>query len=326
MMASGMNNYAGASMNEYAGTGMHSASMRPGPSRPGTRFAAAVRNPEPAEPWDQISDEHRSEINDCFHLFDMNKDDQLDFSEFRYALQALGFSNLSRPDLITAFKSAAHPKPNWTPLPSIPGQPPPATAPSVVDLRLSREGFQSIAARYIAARDPREELLKTFMLFDKGTKGMITVEDLRTVVKELNEDVPENEIHSMIEQFDVEGKGGRSVIGGQSQRDPDISGGEEAGRGQETNKGRGGDNGVTNAHLQRQVSDASPPQRMGYMEKRTPSQHAYTYQFASQGMPRRSLRSVRSRTLTLASTGPWPGKRREECERAEQIGEEMMTT
>ncbi|KAJ2970217.1 hypothetical protein NUW58_g9762 [Xylaria curta] len=41
----------------------------------------------------------------------MNKDDQLDFSEFRYALQALGFSNLSRPDLITAFKSAAHPKP-----------------------------------------------------------------------------------------------------------------------------------------------------------------------------------------------------------------------
>ncbi|GAW14274.1 hypothetical protein ANO14919_036750 [Xylariales sp. No.14919] len=210
MMASGMNSYAGANMNEYAGAGMHGTSIRPGASRPGTRFATAVRNPEHADPWDQISDEHRSEINDCFHLFDMNKDEQLDFSEFRYALQALGFSNLSRPDLITAFKSTAHAKPNWTPLPAMPGQPPPATSPSVVDLRLSREGFQSIAAKYIAARDPREELLKTFVLFDKGTKGMITVDDLRTVVKELNEDVPENEIHSMIEQFDVEGKGGVS--------------------------------------------------------------------------------------------------------------------
>ncbi|KAI1118256.1 hypothetical protein F5Y14DRAFT_399795 [Nemania sp. NC0429] len=140
----------------------------------------------------------------------MNKDDQLDFSEFRYALQALGFSNLTRQDLIAAFKSMAHAKPNWTPLPSIPGQPAPAGAPGVVDLRLSREGFQTIAARHVAARDPREELLKTFMLFDKGTKGIITVDDLRTVVKELNEDVPENEIHSMIEQFDVEGKGGVS--------------------------------------------------------------------------------------------------------------------
>lgn len=69
MMASGMNNYASGSVNEYAGTGMHGgASTRAGPSRAGTRFAAAaaaVRNPEPAEPWDQISDEHRGEINDC---------------------------------------------------------------------------------------------------------------------------------------------------------------------------------------------------------------------------------------------------------------------
>jgi hypothetical protein len=64
MMASGMNNYASGSMNEYAG---HGASVRPGPSRPsGSRFAAAAaRSPEHAEPWDQISDEHRSEINDC---------------------------------------------------------------------------------------------------------------------------------------------------------------------------------------------------------------------------------------------------------------------
>ena len=140
----------------------------------------------------------------------MNKDDQLDFSEFRYALQALGFSNLTRPDLITAFKSSAHARANWTPLPTLPNQPPPSSSPGVVDLRLSREGFQAIAARYVAARDPREELLKTFALFDKAGKGYITVDDLRAVVKELGEDVPDAELASMVEQFDVEGKGGVS--------------------------------------------------------------------------------------------------------------------
>ncbi|KAI0888203.1 uncharacterized protein GGS22DRAFT_155323 [Annulohypoxylon maeteangense] len=199
-----MNNYASSTMNDY------NASARPGSTRPGSRWAPPVRNPELTDPWEQISDEHRNEINDCFHLFDMNKDEQLDFSEFRYALQALGFSNLSRPDLINAFKSAARPRAGWTPLPTLPNQPPPNTAPGVVDLRLSREGFQAIAARYVAARDPREELLKTFALFDRGGKGVITTDDLRGVVKELGEDVPDNELHSMIEQFDVEGKGGVS--------------------------------------------------------------------------------------------------------------------
>ncbi len=54
-----MNNYASNNMNEY------NASVRPGSTRAGSRFAPPVRNPEHAEPWDQISDEHRNEINDC---------------------------------------------------------------------------------------------------------------------------------------------------------------------------------------------------------------------------------------------------------------------
>ncbi|KAI1343079.1 hypothetical protein F5Y15DRAFT_276501 [Xylariaceae sp. FL0016] len=209
-MATGMNNYASGSMNEYAGAGMHSLSVRPGSARPGSRFAPPARHVESAEPWDQITDEQRQEVTDCFHLFDMNKDESLDFSEFRYALQALGFSTLSRPDLISAFKSVSHPRPNWTPLPSVHGQPPPSQTPGVVDLRLSIQGFQSLAAKFIASRDPREELLKTFGLFDKGGKGLITLDDLRIVVKELGEDVPESEMQAMVEQFDIEGKGGVS--------------------------------------------------------------------------------------------------------------------
>jgi centrin-3 len=203
-----MNNYASSSSNmpDYGGGNL---SLRPhGGSRPSTRFANPIPPQPSVEPWDQISDEHRAEINDCFALFDMNKDDELDFSEFRYALQALGFSNQPRPDLIASFRSAARPRPNWTPLPALPNQPPPSQSPAVVDLRLSRDAFQSIAAKYVASRDPREELLKTFGLFDKGAKGLITLDDLRLVIKELGEDVPEAELSTMIDQFDVEGKGG----------------------------------------------------------------------------------------------------------------------
>ncbi|ORY62512.1 uncharacterized protein BCR38DRAFT_346535 [Pseudomassariella vexata] len=201
-------------MNDYTHAdrpGSHSLAHRSGAassSRPPGRFGPPIQNPRESEPWDQISDEHRSEINDCFQLFDMNKDEYIDFSEFRYALQALGFSHLARPDLISSFKKRATPRPDWSPLPSLPNQPPPSQTPGVVDLRLHQNGFQAIAASYIAARDPREELLKTFSLFDKGGKGMITVDDLRIVVKELGEDVPENELRSMVEQFDIEDKGG----------------------------------------------------------------------------------------------------------------------
>ncbi|KAK8069643.1 hypothetical protein PG994_006259 [Apiospora phragmitis] len=204
-----MNNYASTAMNDHRHSersGTHALSHRPSVASastsrmPGGRFVPPVQNPQQAEPYDQISDEHRSEINDCTN--------NSTSSEFRYALQALGFSSLPRAELISSFKEYAVPRPNWKPLPQLPTHPAPAQTPGVVDLRLPREGFQMIAAAYIASRDPREELLKTFDLFDKGSKGIITVDDLRLVVKELGEDVPENELRSMIEQFDIEDKGG----------------------------------------------------------------------------------------------------------------------
>lgn len=210
-MINNYNDTRGAIDRDPRQIGARSLPSRPGLStsiRPGGRFGPPVQNPEEPEPWDQISDEHRNEIQDCFQLFDMNKDEELDFSEFRYALQSLGLGQAPRPELIARFQERARARPDWTPLPVIQGQPPPAQTPVVADLRLSREGFQAIAAEFMAQRDPREELLRTFAMFDKGGKGIITLDDLRLVVKELGEDVPENELRTMIEQFDIEDKGG----------------------------------------------------------------------------------------------------------------------
>jgi len=45
-------------------------------------------------------------------------------------------------------------------------------------------------------------------LFDPDDKGIITLEDLRRVARELGEGLEEEELSAMIEEFDLEGKNG----------------------------------------------------------------------------------------------------------------------
>lgn len=69
--------------------------------------------------------------------------------------------------------------------------------------------FQTITAHKILERDPREEILRAFELFDEGGKGYIDLEDLRRVARELGETgLEEDELRAMIEEFDLEGVGG----------------------------------------------------------------------------------------------------------------------
>lgn len=50
--------------------------------------------------------------------------------------------------------------------------------------------------------------MRAFELFDSEGKGVITVEDLRRVARELGEGLEEDEMRAMIEEFDMDGKGG----------------------------------------------------------------------------------------------------------------------
>jgi centrin-3 len=60
-------------------------------------------------------------------------------------------------------------------------------------------------AQRILSRDPTEEIIRAFELFDEGGKGRITIQDLRRVARELGEGLQEDELVAMIEEFDMDG-------------------------------------------------------------------------------------------------------------------------
>lgn len=120
------------------------------------------------------------------------------------ALKALGF-DLPKPELLELLTTHGTPK-SAAQNQSQPQQQQQPTPPS--RLHLSLPSFQIIASDLIAARDQRDEILRAFNLFDSEGKGMINLEDLRRVARELGEGLEEEELVAMIEEFDLEGKGG----------------------------------------------------------------------------------------------------------------------
>ncbi|KAM0265644.1 hypothetical protein ACHAQJ_000078 [Trichoderma viride] len=186
---------------------MNSHTPRPFPGRSiagGSNQHAQPRNP-PApqvssnEDYGNIADEDREHIDEVFDLMDMKKKGWLNSYEFKHSLAALGF-DMSKPDYCRELENYGTVPPDWRDPHSCP----------VNRLLIYPDQFRLCAAKLIARRDPREEAIKVFNMFDYDQDGIISVEDMRHLAQDIKEErtMTDEEIQTMIEHLDHDGKGG----------------------------------------------------------------------------------------------------------------------
>lgn len=80
---------------------------------------------------------------------------------------------------------------------------------------ISQDAFTSLMTQKIIERDPLEEILRAFDLFagvgGGGGQGQqeprIGIDDLRRVARELGENLEEEELRAMIDEFDIDNDG-----------------------------------------------------------------------------------------------------------------------
>ncbi|KAI8910323.1 hypothetical protein EDD86DRAFT_225766 [Gorgonomyces haynaldii] len=132
----------------------------------------------------ELSDEQKQEIKEAFELFDTDKDNALDYHELKVAMRALGF-DVKKQEVIKILKD--YDKNNA----------------GLIEF----DDFNKVMTERILDRDPIEEIRKAFQLFDDDGTGKISLRNLRRVAKEIGENLDDEELQAMIDEFDLDQDG-----------------------------------------------------------------------------------------------------------------------
>jgi len=117
-------------------------------------------------------------------LFDIEGTGTIDAKELKVAMRALGFEP-SKEEIKQII----------------------ADADKEGDGNIEFEDFLNLMTLKYSERDPKDEIVKAFKLFDEDDSGRISFKNLKRVAKELGENITDEELQEMIEVADRDGDG-----------------------------------------------------------------------------------------------------------------------
>ncbi|KAI5948910.1 CDC31 [Candida theae] len=132
----------------------------------------------------ELLEEQKLEIREAFQLFDMNGDGSLDYHETKVAFKALGFE-LSKRQVLDIIREYDTDDTNL----------------------ITYDNFYKTVGEMILKRDPLDEIRRAFKLFDIDGTGKISVRNLRKISKDLGENLSDEELQAMIDEFDLDEDG-----------------------------------------------------------------------------------------------------------------------
>ena len=132
----------------------------------------------------ELTEEQKQEIREAFDLFDTDGSGTIDAKELKVAMRALGFE----PKKEEIKKMIADIDTDGS---------------GTIDFN---EFLEMMTAK-MSERDPMEEIIKAFRLFDDDETGKISFKNLKRVAKELGENMTDEELQEMINKADLDGDG-----------------------------------------------------------------------------------------------------------------------
>ncbi len=140
----------------------------------------ASRRPPPPK---DLTDDQLTELREAYDLFDADKVGSIDLHELKVLMRALGF-DVKKKDVVKLVHEAdPHGK---------------TTGEGKVDFNV----FLDIMTEKYARREPSNEVKKAFELFDDDKTGKIGMRNMRRIARELGENLSEEELQAMIDEFD----------------------------------------------------------------------------------------------------------------------------
>ncbi|EGR33088.1 hypothetical protein IMG5_062100 [Ichthyophthirius multifiliis] len=127
----------------------------------------------------ELTEEQRQEIKEAFDLFDTEKTGTVDYHELKVIMRALGF-DVRKQEVLQIIKEYDRDETG----------------------HIQYADFVEIMTQRYNDRDPTEEILKAFKLFDEDNSGKISLRNLKRVARELGETLTDDELQAMIDEFD----------------------------------------------------------------------------------------------------------------------------